>query len=246
MRKILVWDLPTRLFHGLLIVGFLTAFGIAQFGDDDSWLFPFHGLLGLTLGFLWLLRIVWGFVGTKYARFDSFSYRPGDVLRYLKDAVIGRARRYVGHNPGSSAAALAMFVLLPGIVATGLLMSGGNEWAEDLHKLFAYAMIAVAVVHLVGVGLHTVRHRENIALSMVNGLKAGEPNDAIRSARPLAGVALLLLTALWAGGLYRNYNPQTRQTVLPVFGSTIRLDEPGHGAAENAGEAHEHGEEDDD
>jgi cytochrome b len=229
-----------------LAVGFLTAFGIAQFGGDDSSLFPFHGLLGLVLGFMWLLRIIWGFVGTKHARFESFAYRPGEVLRYLKDALIGRARRYAGHNPGSSAAALAMFVLLPGIVATGLLMGSGMEWVEDLHQLLAYAMIAVVLVHILGLALHTSRHRENIALSMVNGLQAGDPRDAIRSARPLVGVAFLLLTGLWAGGLYRNYDPGTGQTVLPVVGSTVQLTEPGHGGVGNAGDDHEGGEEDND
>jgi cytochrome b len=240
MKPILVWDLPTRLFHGLLAVGFLVAFGIAQFGGEHSSLFPIHALLGLVLGFMWLLRILWGFVGTRYARFDSFTYRPGEVLRYTKDALIGRARRYVGHNPGSSAAALAMFVLLPGIVVTGLLMGGGNEWAEELHQLLAYAMIAVVLVHLLGLALHTIRHRENIALSMVNGLRAGDPPDAIRSARPLVAVAFLLLTALWAGGLYRNYDVRSGQTVLPVVGGTVHLTESGHGASENAGEDHDH------
>jgi cytochrome b len=246
MTRILVWDLPTRLFHWMLAAGFLAAFGIAQFVSDDSPLFTVHMLLGLVLGLMVLLRIIWGFTGSKYARFRSFLFSPGDVLGYVKDAFTGKGKRYIGHNPGSGYAIFAMFVLLLGIVATGLLMPSGNELFEEIHPFFAYAMIGVVAAHILGVIWHTIRHQENIALSMVSGTKEGEPNEGIPSARPLAGIVFLVLTGFWAGGLFRDYDPNTRQTTLPIFGQTVPLGESENEGEEHEGRAYDRQEDDDD
>ena len=67
MRQILVWDIPTRLFHGLLTTGIVCAFAIAQFAGESSSLFPFHSMLGVVIGAILVFRIAWGMIGTRYA-----------------------------------------------------------------------------------------------------------------------------------------------------------------------------------
>jgi cytochrome b len=182
--RVLVWDLPVRIFHALLAGSFLLAWGIAVTSDDESRRFAFHALLGLFIGALVVFRVVWGVIGTRYARFSGFATRPAALAAYLKGILLGPEREFVGHNPASSYATFAMLVLLAGLIGTGLMLGGGNESVEDLHELFAHAMLAVVGIHVLGVILHTVRHRDPIALGMLDGRKRGAPGTAIRSARP--------------------------------------------------------------
>lgn len=223
MTQIKIWDIPTRLFHWLLAAAFLAAFGIAQFVPDEDPLFSFHAVIGLVVGLMVLLRIIWGFTGSRYARFRSFAFSPGELAVYMKQSFSKEAKRYMGHNPGSGYAVFLMLVLLSGIIATGLLGQGGNESFEELHELFTYIMIAVVATHLSGVVLHTVKHKENIVFSMVTGNKDGGENEGISSDRPLAGAAFLLLTGLWTAGLFSSYDPNARQAILPVIGTTVQL-----------------------
>jgi len=246
MTRIKVWDFPTRLFHWLLAGAFIAAFSIAQFTSDKDPLFNVHAILGLVIGLMALLRIIWGFVGSKYARFSSFAFSPGDFINYMRDAFSGNGKRHIGHNPGSGYAIFAMLILLLAIVASGLLSQNGNEIFEDLHEFFAYAMLAIVTVHLLGVVWHTTRHRENIIGSMISGTKEGELNEGILSARPLAGITFLLLTGFWAAGLFSNYDPNTRQTALPVIGTAIQLGENEDEAEEHEGVHHDRQEDDDD
>ena len=79
MRRTLVWDIPTRLFHWLFAGGFIAAAVIALGQSDDSPLFPYHGIIGLALGLMLVLRVLWGIVGTRHARFGSFAFGPRAV-----------------------------------------------------------------------------------------------------------------------------------------------------------------------
>ncbi len=225
MRQILVWDIPTRLFHGLLTTGIVCAFAFAQFAGESSSLFPFHSMLGVVVGAILVFRIAWGMIGTRYARFTSFLFGPTNVIKYLKDALTGPGDRYVGHNPGSSYAIFLMLGLSLAVVTSGLLMSGGNEAAEEVHSLVAYALLGVIAVHVLGVILHTIRHRENIALSMLTGRKGGEAGEEIMSSAPIAGGVLALVTVLLTAGLYRNFDPVNQRTTLPLIGTIIQLGE---------------------
>jgi cytochrome b len=233
MTRIMVWDIPTRLFHWLLAAAFFAAFGIAQFVDDENPSFSVHMLLGIVIGFMVILRIIWGFVGSKYARFSSFLFSPRDLFVYIKSVFAGDGKRYVGHNPGAGYTIFAMLVMLIGLVATGLLMQNNNELLEELHGFLAYATIAAVFVHLSGMVLHTVKHRENIIFSMVSGTKEGEQNEGIPSFRYGAGIVFLLLTGFWAVSLFNSYNPDARQATLPIIGKTIQLGESEDEAEEN-------------
>jgi cytochrome b len=87
MTRLLVWDLPVRLFHLLLGLTFIGAFTIANVVDDESVLFSAHMLLGLLMAFMVVLRLIWGFVGTKHARFADFLHGPRAVVTYLRNAL---------------------------------------------------------------------------------------------------------------------------------------------------------------
>jgi cytochrome bd-type quinol oxidase subunit 2 len=145
-------------------------------------------------------------------------------VKYVKDAFAGSGQRYVGHNPGSSYAIFAMLALVGLVVTTGLLVSSGNEAAEELHEIASYALLAVIMVHVVGVIWYTVRHRENITLSMITGIKEGSPTEAIRSSRPLAAWVFVAAVGFLAVGLFRNHDRLKGQTKLPILGTVIQLD----------------------
>lgn len=230
MDRVLIWDLPTRLFHWLLSGGFIAAAIIALgLGDDSPW-FPYHAMLGLTIAFIVLFRIVWGVAGTRYARFGSFICGPRAVVEYIKSLFVGGGKRYLGHNPASAAAIVALLALVLAMAVTGFAMGRGNDGVKEAHEILAWVTVGVAVVHVLGVALHTVRHRENITASMIHGRKRAEPSDAIASAKPIVAVVFLAVTGLWAAGLVRNFDPGTRTTRLPLFGAMLQL---GEGELEN-------------
>ena len=225
MANVLVWDLPTRLFHGLLTVGFVACFSIALLAGEHSAWFPVHMLLGMVLGAAVVWRVIWGIFGSRYARLNQLFYSPAALWKYLRGAITSTEPRYVGHNPGSSYAILAMLVLLIVVVATGLLMSNGMDEAEEVHSVAAYALLAVVIVHVLGVGWHTIRHRENITMSMITGRREALPAEAIQSGRPLAALVFVAVIGVLAAGLFRNYDKVKNQTQLPFLGTVIHLGE---------------------
>ena len=241
MPKILVWDIPTRILHWMLAVSISVALALGFLVDDDSSLFPLHMLFGIVAVFLIVLRLVLAVAGTRYARISSFPLAPREVIGYFAMAMTAKTRRYAGNNPGSALAAVLMFLL-----AIFLMVSGvgfGGETVKDLHESAAWALLAVVAMHLAGLVLHTLRHRENIAAAMISGKKSGEPADAIPSAHPFAG-AVLLLACVWIAALFLNHDAATGRVALPLVGITMELGEREAGDHPNAD--HRHDEDDDD
>lgn len=225
MGLVLVWDLPTRIFHWALSIGFLAAAIISLGLGDDSPLFPYHAIIGLTIASMVALRVLWGLVGTRYARFRSFAFGPREVTRYMKSAIAGGGKRYIGHNPGSAIAIFAILSLVLAMAVTGVMIGQGNEAIKETHETLAWITVGFVILHVLGVALHSVRHRENITASMIHGKKQAEPAEAITSSRPIAGAALLLITGSLAWTLLRNYDPATQTTTLPLLGTTLTLGE---------------------
>lgn len=202
-NRILVWDLPTRWFHWLLAATFAGSW----LTSESERYSDLHVMLGYTLLGLIAFRLVWGFAGTRYACFKDFAYAPTKVVQYVKSLLSGKPEHYLGHNP---AGALAIFLLLALGLATGTTgwltyNEIGGEWFEDVHEFFANSMLVLVGVHIAGVIVSSLLHRENLARAMVTGYKQGESNGAIRSKR---GIAAVLLVASVAGfwGLWFNGN----------------------------------------
>lgn len=231
MAAILVWDLPTRVFHWLFFSVVSAALGIALAAEGDSDWFPVHMLCGLGALGLVCLRLVWGVFGSRYARFTSFIFSPSELVQYLRAACAGKARRHTGHNPGSAYGTFGMLLLSIGLGLSGIFM--GKAWIfEALHKPCGYLMLVAIVAHIVGLALHTWHHKENISLSMIHGCKEGDGSEAIASSHPWLGLIFLLLGAGWALGLWHNYDTVSKRVSFPLIGTSLVIGDSTHSSSD--------------
>lgn len=225
MGRNLVYDLPTRLFHWLFALTFLTAFFIAKTIDDDSPVYFYHMLAGLLLGFLVILRTLWGFLGTKHSLFSGFSFNPSLLFSYFLGILKGEKKRWIGHNPATSWVAIIMMIMALGLGVTGYLMTTriNKEDFEDLHELLANGFIILVILHISGVIIHTLRYKEMIALSMIDGKKLNAPpNESIPNAKNGVGVIFIGLVIAFIFYLFMNYDSQNRS--LRFFQTTLQLE----------------------
>jgi cytochrome b len=198
--RILVWDFPTRIFHWLLAASFAGAFLTAESERYRD----VHVALGYLMLALIGFRLVWGLVGTQYARFRSFSFGPSRVRSYLGSLLRGSPEHYVGHNPAGSWVIYGLLLLgmLSGVTGYATYNDLGGEAFEELHEVFAGAMLALVTLHIAGVIVSSLLHRENLVRSMISGYKPGKAAQGIRNARWLTGGLLAAgAMALWIGVL---------------------------------------------
>lgn len=201
MALVRVWDPLVRVFHW----GLVAAFALAWITGDEAQ--DLHNWAGYAAAALIAVRIVWGFVGSPYARFSQFVRGPGVVGAYLGDVLRRREARYIGHNPAGAVMILLILVTMSGTAFTGWLMVdparqamlpamptmiapayadddegraslGGDEALEEVHETLANLMLLLVALHLAGVIFGSFRHRENLVRAMVTGDKhAPEPGD---------------------------------------------------------------------
>ena len=206
MHSVLVWDMPTRVFHWTLVVSFVSAMAIS---DPDRFR-DLHVFFGYVVFGLICFRIFWGFAGTRYARFKSFLYGPRAATAYLIDVMFGRAGRHIGHNPAGGIAiflmlALGLLVCVTGIVVLGAEEAQGifrsltdrpmGEFTRRLHEILAWLMVALVLAHLGGVVVESLAHRENLAKAMVTGRKAAGADEGIGASHPWVAAAILACVA---------------------------------------------------
>lgn len=173
---LVVWDPFVRIFHwctvGLVAVAFFT--------DADR---AVHDTAGYAVLALVLARIAWGLVGSAHARFSDFLAPPGRILSYLRDIPAGRARRYVGHNPAGGVMIMALLGLLLITVGSGWLSETdaffGISWVSHLHHRAAHLLLVLAGLHVLGVVVSSVLHRENLLLAMVTGRKRNDSGNRL-------------------------------------------------------------------
>ena len=194
MQKILVWDLPVRLGHWLMVGGFALAW---LTGDSETFRLV-HVIAGATVLAVATFRLPWGFIGSRYARFVDFVRGPAAVKGYSLSLLRLQPNHHVGHNPAGGWAILLLLGLgiFTGFVGWAIYNDIGGHWLEELHEGLAVAMLTVVIVHVAGVISGSVLHGENLVRAMVNGYKQGAPEAAIRSARPLAAALLLAWVAV--------------------------------------------------
>jgi cytochrome b len=172
-----VWDPFVRLFHW----GLAASFAIAWITADD-W-DTLHHWAGYAAASLIALRLVWGLIGTQYARFTQFIKSPKATLGYLRDILSGREHRYVGHNPAGAAMIVALLLAMSGCALTGWMYTTdafwGVDWVEETHEFLANALLALVLLHIGGVVIASLRHHENLIRSMITGRKRRPTADDI-------------------------------------------------------------------
>ena len=206
-HRVRVWDLPTRLFHWLLVF-FVAALVVSGYigGAAMNW----HARFGYAVLTLLLFRIVWGFIGGHWSRFRSFLYAPGSVLAYLG----GRAHpdHLVGHNPLGAGSVFAMLLVLLAQVATGLVGDDEIAFTGPLNRFVASAtglaatwyhknvgqwlLFALVLLHLGAVAWYLRRKRINLVQPMISGDK--ELAAPAKSSRDDPGSRLAAVTVFVA------------------------------------------------
>jgi cytochrome b len=169
LATVKVWDPFVRLFHWTLLAAFIVAF---TSGEEIEWL---HLAAGYLIAVLVVLRIIWGFVGPRHARFSDFLRPPRETFAFLRASIALRAPRSLGHNPAGGAMIVVMLTLLIVVSVTGMLLTGDSYWGseamEGLHEASVYALIALVMLHLAGVLLTSIEHGENLVRAMITGRK---------------------------------------------------------------------------
>ena len=178
--QVYVWDAFVRLFHWSLVVGFT----VAYLTEDD--MLTVHVWAGYVVGLLIVARIVWGLVGSRHARFSDFVYNPSTTVGYLRDLLLVRAKRYIGHSPGGGAMVVLLLLFLTATVATGIVVYGGEHQAgplagifsketgeavEGAHVVLANITLALVLAHIAAVILASFAHHENLVRAIITGYK---------------------------------------------------------------------------
>ena len=192
-----VWDVSVRIFHWSLVI----SFAIAYLTGEESELI--HAYAGYVVLALLCYRVVWGIIGSRNARFSSFLFSPAETIGYLKNALSGKAKRYLGHNPAGSVMVFVLLISLSVTVWTGLELyategkgplannvitivstahangyenrgSDDEEFWEEIHEVASNFTLVMFFVHILGVLFSSKLHDENLAKSMVTGRKRGQ------------------------------------------------------------------------
>lgn len=189
-QLVLVWDFPVRVFHLLLVVSFAGAWLTAE-GKDQQMI---HYAFGYSAGVLVLLRIIWGIVGTRYARFKQFIKGPAETIRHIKDLFASHKNPEIGHNPVGALVMIALMILMLLITLTGYwsVKEFFGELMLGAHEAISELAIVFVIVHILGSIIMSFLQKENLIKSMVTGQKLGLPEQAIQSPLYMMGLFLIL------------------------------------------------------
>ncbi len=209
--RIAVWDPVVRYGHWLLVIAFGVAYLTAE--EEGGGAELVHVWAGYVVGLIVVLRVLWGFIGPRWARFQDFVFGPLTSAQYLVDLLRWRARRYLGHSPAGGLMVVLLLLSLAATVVTGLMAYGdrgkgplaavgtplvaaayadedeggrpdgpntrrnggnGDSAVGELHSALANITLALAVLHVIGVGLASVVHHENLVRAMIDGRKRAD------------------------------------------------------------------------
>ncbi|GAV20792.1 putative Ni/Fe-hydrogenase B-type cytochrome subunit [Mariprofundus micogutta] len=201
-QSIKVWDILVRLFHWSLVLFFILAYLTAE-GDLET----MHAWAGYTIAGLIGFRLIWGLIGTKYARFSNFIYRPAEIRTYLRSLMTRHSKHYLGHNPAGGAMVAMMLVALVLVTWTGLETyaaegkgplanssislqipaahadgwehgdNQSDEFWKDVHEFTVNMMLMLILIHIAGVLVSSLLHGENLPRAMITGRKSIQDSD---------------------------------------------------------------------
>jgi cytochrome b len=174
-RSVAVWDPLVRIVHWSLVTGIAVTWHTTE-GPSVV-----HDTIGYAVLGLVALRLVWGFVGPEKARFMAFVRMPRATLGYAMRLLRGTEPRHIGHNPLGGWMIVALLATAFAAGATGWLYTTdrfwGVKWVEELHAFFAELILVLAALHVIGVIVTSIRHRENLVAAMWTGRKRAPEGD---------------------------------------------------------------------
>ena len=193
--RILVWDAPTRAFHWLQAL----SFGVAYYTAESERYRDIHIAFGYIMLGLIVFRLLWGFIGTRYARFSSFLFKPREIATYLLSLAKGKSEYYLGHNPVGSMSVwillmLGLFLCVTGVMA---LQDEASDAVVEMHDIATDFMLAVIFLHVIGVLLSSVMHHENLVRSMITGFKTSGSETGIKRPYNWLGILILVVAAVF-------------------------------------------------
>jgi cytochrome b len=209
-----VWDVPTRIFHWSIVA--LIAIGWVS-GEEEGIGFVVHSLAGYAVMVALIFRLVWGFVGGAHARFTDFVRSPGAVIEYTKQLLRLKPPHFVGHNPLGGWMILALLAVLTVLVVSGLCAQGdegvAGPWAAsavwfapeqwyELHEVSFNVLLALIVLHVLGVVFDQWLTRDKLVRAMFTGVKTVAGEQMARQAqtpRPLRAFVVLALAIVSVG-----------------------------------------------
>jgi cytochrome b len=210
-RKVKVWDLPTRLFHWLLVIGVFAMWLTADVLDRLG----LHMAIGLALLGLIVFRLVWGFIGSDTARFAQFVRHPKHTLAYLRGVNRGV---WLGHNPLGALSVLAlifsvMVQLVTGLFANDQIFNEGplsdyvSESTQDLmsliHGINFNVLLGLIALHLLAIAFHQFKKHEPLVQAMITGKRALQPDETVQNQNlRFAGWFAFVIAALIGVGVW--------------------------------------------
>lgn len=207
MAKKLIWDLPTRLFHWLLVMSITAQYVTAELLENAM---QWHFYMGyFTLGLV-LFRLIWGILGTRHARFTQFLAGPARVVKYAKTLPVRNATSYTGHNPLGGWAVIAMLLLVAVQGVSGLFLTDDvfldgpyrhlvgervQDMANTVHHTGFDILLFIIALHIIAIVFYTYYKRQPLVPAMLHGMK-DTSSPGISSSRLLLALILSALCAL--------------------------------------------------
>ena len=189
--EVKVWDPLVRIGHWLLVVAFFTNYIME---DEVMWL---HSWIGYTMAGYVLIRIIWGFIGPRTARFSDFLKSPKTVFQFIKGMARGRETPYLGHNPAGGVMVVLLLLCMLGLTGSGMMLYALEEQAgplatwvaeaehagpdtvivadehfwEETHEIMVNVLLGLVILHVLGVFVSSRLQRVNLVRAMVTGRK---------------------------------------------------------------------------
>ncbi len=209
LARIKLWDLPTRLFHWLLVIFVIAAVVTGKIGGNAI---IWHGRIGLVILALLAFRLAWGFVGPSPARFSSFLPTPASIAAYLRGTWRG-----IGHNPLGALSVFGLLAFLGVQVGTGLFANDdiafrgplvelvskeSSDLLTNYHRLAINVLIALIALHVAAIAFYAHAKKENLVSPMIDGWKSVEPEDAPPPIRGGGIIALIFAVSVASAAAY--------------------------------------------
>jgi len=181
--KTYIWAIPTRIFHWLLAIGFVSAYILGDFVELQNLHFGFGALVGILI----LFRLLYGFFGPKYSHFRDFPIGIKNQVEFVK-TFFNKTKVYAGHIPAASLVMLSIFII--GFLTScsgfsiyalenGIFNLGIDEdFLEEAHEILANLFFILVIIHLIGVLIDVIFHsKTKTLLSIITGYKNVEDEN---------------------------------------------------------------------